>query len=291
MEQLSNKDKKELFMSMVEKAKNGTLESMRMTNSKEYDRVYSQLRNNIGPFGLVVSGITKDGKISVYLSDQMTKQIPTNLLSQSADLKLEEAQLSELLDNFYDMNNMQILNEFFKVEPDYLKTISLQEYRDDEYNGFFDKLVMLNALDYLSQQPISIDGRDSYSNEDGLRLSLLDKKGKTYIALQMGDEISIYDTEDIRKGTMTTNETSNPQFKEYISTFLQSVEDLPKVYEAITNGTYKREDFISTLNSQEKQTALQQKESELSTLEAEAKTIPEAEALIDRQNEGQNIGE
>lgn len=291
MEQLSNKDKKELFMSMVEKAKNGTLESMRMTNTKEYDRVYSQLRNNIGPFGLVVSGITKDGKISVYLSDQMTKQIPTNLLSQSADLKLEEAQLSELLDNFYDMNNMQILNEFFKVEPDYLKTISLQEYRDDEYNGFFDKLVMLNALDYLSQQPISIDGRDSYSNEDGLRLSLLDKKGKTYIALQMGDEISIYDTEDIRKGTMTTNETSNPQFKEYISTFLQSVEDLPKVYEAITNGTYKREDFISTLNSQEKQTALQQKESELSTLEAEAKTISEAEALIDRQNEGQNIGE
>lgn len=291
MEQLSNKDKKELFMSMVEKAKNGTLESMRMTNSKEYDRVYSQLRNNIGPFGLVVSGITKDGKISVYLSDQMTKQIPTNLLSQSADLKLEEAQLSELLDNFYDMNNMQILNEFFKVEPDYLKTISLQEYRDDEYNVFFDKLVMLNALDYLSQQPISIDGRDSYSNEDGLRLSLLDKKGKTYIALQMGDEISIYDTEDIRKGTMTTNETSNPQFKEYISTFLQSVEDLPKVYEAITNGTYKREDFISTLNSQEKQTALQQKESELSTLEAEAKTISEAEALIDRQNEGQNIGE
>lgn len=291
MEQLSNKDKKELFMSMVEKAKNGTLESMRMTNSKEYDRVYSQLRNNIGPFGLVVSGITKDGKISVYLSDQMTKQIPTNLLSQSADLKFEDAQLSELLDDFYDMNNMQILNEFFKVEPDYLKTISLQEYRDDEYNGFFDKLVMLNALDYLSQQPISIDGRDSYSNEDGLRLSLLDKKGKTYIALQMGDEISIYDTEDIRKGTMTTNETSNPQFKEYISTFLQSVEDLPKVYEAITNGTYKREDFISTLNSQEKQTALQQKESELSTLEAEAKTIFEAEALIDRQNEGQNIGE
>lgn len=291
MEQLSNKDKKELFMSMVEKAKNGTLETMMMTNSKEYDRVYSQLRNNIGPFGLVVSGITKDGKISVYLSDQMTKQIPTNLLSQSADLKFEDAQLSELLDDFYDMNNMQILNEFFKVEPDYLKTISLQEYRDDEYNDFFDKLVMLNALDYLSQQPISIDGRDNYSNEDGLRLSLLDKKEKTYIALQMGDEISIYDTEDIRKGTMTTNETSTPQFKEYISTFLQSVEDLPKVYEAITSGTYKREDFISTLNSQEKQTALQQKESELSTLEAEAKTISEAEALIDRQNEGQNIGE
>lgn len=291
MEQLSNKDKKELLMSMVEKAKNGTLETMRMTNSKEYDRVYSQLRNNNGPFGLVVSGITKDGKISVYLSDQMTKQIPTNLLSQSADLKFEDAQLSELLDDFYDMNNMQILNEFFKVEPDYLKTISLQEYRDDEYNDFFDKLVMLNALDYLSQQPISIDGRDNYSNEDGLRLSLLDKKEKTYIALQMGDEISIYDTEDIRKGTMTTNETSTPQFKEYISTFLQSVEDLPKVYEAITSGTYKREDFISTLNSQEKQTALQQKESELSTLEAEAKTISEAEALIDRQNEGQNIGE
>lgn len=35
MERLSSQDKKELFMSMVEKAKNGTLDMMRMTESKE----------------------------------------------------------------------------------------------------------------------------------------------------------------------------------------------------------------------------------------------------------------
>ena len=34
MEKLSNQNKKELFMSMVEKAKNGTLDMMRMTESR-----------------------------------------------------------------------------------------------------------------------------------------------------------------------------------------------------------------------------------------------------------------
>lgn len=33
MERLSSQDKKDLFMSMVEKAKNGTLDMMRMTES------------------------------------------------------------------------------------------------------------------------------------------------------------------------------------------------------------------------------------------------------------------
>lgn len=50
--------------------------------------------------------------------------------------------------------------------------------------------------------------------------------------------------------------------------------------------------FLDWLEGGDKKTTpLQQKETELSSLEVEAKTISEAEALIDRQNECHNIGE
>lgn len=45
------------------------------------------------------------------------------------------------------------------------------------------------------------------------------------------------------------------------------------------------------MRKKEDKTPLQQKEEELSLLEVEAKTISEAEALINQQKEGQNIGE
>ncbi len=45
------------------------------------------------------------------------------------------------------------------------------------------------------------------------------------------------------------------------------------------------------MRKQEDKTPLEQREEELSSLEIEAKRISEAEALIDQQKEGQNIGE
>lgn len=64
----------------------------------------------------------------------------------------------------------------------------------------------------------------------------------------------------------------------YITSELKSVLENPKVFEALRHKEITK-------------TPLQKKEEELSTLEAEAKTISEAEALIDQQKEGQNIGE
>ena len=63
----------------------------------------------------------------------------------------------------------------------------------------------------------------------------------------------------------------------------KAIADFPQVYQAIRNGTYTKNN----------RSILQQREEELSTLEAEAKTIAEAEALIDKQTEkeGQDIGE
>lgn len=293
MEQLSSQDKKELFMSMVERAKNGTLDMMRMTESKTYNEIYSQLENNYGPFGMVINGITKDGKISVFLAEQLNKQLPSSMLSMSSTIEFEESDLSDFLDRFYDMNNMEILNEFFKTEPEYFKNISLQEYKDEEYSDFFDRLVMLNGLDYLSQLgnfQIRTLGRDNYMCGSGLQIMLMEEDGGYCLALGEGNDTVVY---DVRAGEIKEKNFKNPQFEEYINGFLQSVEDLPRVYESIVNGTYRREDFMPTIEAHKKQSPLQQREEILSTLEKEEKTISEAETLIDKQNskEGQNIGE
>lgn len=294
MEQLSSQDKKELFMSMVERAKNGTLDMMRMTESKEYDKIYSQLENNYGPFGMVINGITKDGKISVYLAENLNKQLPSSMgVGSGSTIEFEESDLNDFLDRFYDMNNMEILNEFYKTAPEYLKNPSLQVYKDEEYSDFFDRLVMLNGLDYLSQLgnfQIRTIGRDNYMSENGLQISSMEEDGGYCIYLREGSDRIVYDT---RAGEIKEKNFKNPQFEQYINTFLQSVEDLPKIYEAITKGTYRREEFIPTIDAHKKQSPLQQRESELASLEAEEKTILEAEALIDKQTEkeGQNIGE
>lgn len=293
MEQLSSQDKKELFMSMVERAKNGTLDMMRMTESKTYNEIYSQLENNYGPFGMVINGITKDGKISVFLAEQLNKQLPSSMLSMSSTIEFEESDLSDFLDRFYDMNNMEILNEFFKTEPEYFKNISLQEHKDEEYSDFFDRLVMLNGLDYLSQLgnfQIRTLGRDNYMCGSGLQIMLMEEDGGYCLSLGEGNDTVVY---DVRAGEIKEKNFKNPQFEEYINRFLQSVEDLPRVYESIVNGTYRREDFMPTIEAHKKQSPLQQREEILVTLEKEEKTISEAETLIDKQNskEGQNIGE
>lgn len=294
MERLSSQDKKELFMSMVEKAKNGTLDMMRMTESKEYDKIYNQLENNYGPFGMVINGVTRDGKISVYLAENLNKQLPSSMgIGNGSTIEFEESDLNDFLDRFYDMNNMEILNEFYKTAPEYFKNASIQVYKDEEYSDFFDRLVMLNGLDYLSQSgksQMETLGDNSFMSENGLQISLIEEDGRNCIYLGEGNDIVVY---DIREGEIKEKNFQNPQFEQYMNTFLQSVEDLPRIYEAITKGTYRREDFMTEVQTQGKQTPLRQRETELSALESEARGYDEAEALKNKleQKEGQNIGE
>ena len=286
MEKLANEDKKELFMKMAERAKNGTLDMMRMTQSKNYNEEYSRIGNNHGPFGLLVNGINKDGKISVSLIEELGKQIPSSMGGPNyATMEFEEEKLNEFMDIFFDMNNMEILNEFYKTESDSFKGISLQDYKNEEHNDFFDRLVILNGLDYLSQQgdQTLVQGRDNYTIENGLNIAKLDgRDGKSYICLNKGENLIEY---DIRKGIITKRNLKSPEFEEYLSTFLQSIDDLPKVYESIMSGTYKKEDFISTRRIEKEQTPLQKRETELLGLEKEERKITEAEALISKQNE------
>ena len=289
MEKLSNINKKELFMTMVEKAKNGTLDMMLMTESEKYDEIYSQLGNNNGPFGLVISGITKDGKISVYLSDSMKDQIASNMGGSTGygTLELDESELNSFLDKFYDMNNMEILNEFYKNTknvPNYFKNTSLEEYKNEDHNIYYAKLALLNGLDYFNRTQtgnLNVGSSLSYSFENGLNIFL--DRDFDKIIIGMGKELMAYNIRNNQIESQTEN-FENSECSQYASTFLQSIDDLPKVYESIISGNYK-----NTRNN----SLLQQKEAELSSLEAEEKSISEAEALIDKQaeKEGQYIGE
>ena len=294
MKQLSSQDKKTLFMSLVERAKNGTLNTIGVTKSEGYDKIYSQLENNYGPFGMVISGITNDGKISVYLAEDLNKQLPSSMaVGDWSTIEFEETDLSDFADKFYDMNNMEILNEFYKTAPEYFKNTSFQEYKDEEHSDFLDRLTMLNGLDYLSQNAnsqIKALGRNNYRFENGLQVSLTEQDGRQCICLGEGDDIAMYDT---KSGEVKNKNFKNPEFEQYINTFLKSVEDLPRVYDNIMKGTYKREDFMPTIEENKEKSPLQKRDQELSSLEAEEKTIAEAEVLIDRvaQKEGQDIGE
>lgn len=73
----------------------------------------------------------------------------------------------------------------------------------------------------------------------------------------------------------------------------RGMEYLRERYSTLDIEIQKIRDEIQQLRDGQKNSPLQKREQELSSLEAEEKTITEAEALIDRQaqKEGQDIGE
>ena len=82
------------------------------------------------------------------------------------------------------------------------------------------------------------------------------------------------------------------EFKEkYIKVFFGKEEDKEKIQNLVDIDLEKiLENGTKTIIREEK-SPLQNRETELSALEQEEKTISEAEALIDKSKEGQNIGE
>ena len=119
MEKLSKEDKKQLFMALV----NQYTDRFDLGNAyhqKEGDAMYEagywnnwKLKNN-GILGLHYNGITKDGKKEVCLTvggglDESRAKIRGGNLTKQFD---NDTQLDEFLDRFFDMNNMEAINEF-----------------------------------------------------------------------------------------------------------------------------------------------------------------------------------
>ena len=92
-----------------------------------------------------------------------------------------------------------------------------------------------------------------------------------------------YVISDLLKNPNTPHEILN----EYIQKAIAEYYVTPQFYEVLENPKV----FEALKLKKIEKTPLQQKEEELFSLEAEAKTISEAEALIDQQKEGQDIGE
>ena len=282
-------EKKKMFMELVEKAKNGTLDDFRMCRTSEYDDIYANLSNNNGPLGLVISGVEKDGKISVYLSDNMSTQKVSNLGNPHGllgTLSFNESELSDFLDKFYDMNNMEILNEFYKNKENtsnYLDCIDYEKCQKDLL--YFGTILMYNAVDYINSiKPGNLlySAPKCFGFKDNFLMAVdYNDVGKIFL----GNE-SFYDFINSKIEFQGENE-DNLQTSKYLSILLKSVEDFPVIFERIKTGKYNKEDFLPNKNA----SLLNKKEEELQSLKVEEKIISETEALIQQIKEYQEIEE
>ncbi len=304
MEKLSNQKKKELFYGLIKQCPNGLKigsyeqEAGDAMYEAGYWDYYWKIKNN-GILGLRYGGITKDGKKVVSLTvGGALEEAPLsgirhgNLIKQFDD----DSQLDEFLDRFFDMNNMEAINEF---APD-----SKVFQRNEQYTGCFPNdfpLEYLYMLDCLNEEfEENLLYRHVYDSEyagekigpnSKVRINLYYDDIILGISERINEDktkwtIAKYNSKDFGSANMeiVEDEIQDPNKTNKIVEICQkAIADFPQVYQAIRNGTYTKNN----------RSTLQQREEELSALEAEEKTISEAEALIDKQSEkeGQDIGE
>ncbi len=332
MEKLSKKDKKQLFMALV----NQYTDRFDLGNAyhqKEGDAMYEagywdnwKLKNN-GILGLHYNGITKDGKKEVSLTvggglDESRAGIRGGNLIKQFD---NDTQLDEFLDRFFDMNNMEAINEFAPGS----KVFQTEE----QYDGCFPNdipLEYLYMLDCLNKEfgenlvgrfvdVSKYTGGNAYPNSN---IELL--CGYNNIELYMTEKVNEYSFKyttakynynEFGSTGMEVEEDEIHDSDKLVKICQKAIADFPKVYQELRNGTYNKDKFLteeSILEQQENseeagyeineygeiirpnnKTQLQQKEDELSSLEEEEKKISEAEALIKKEmdKKGKDLGE
>ena len=297
MEKLSKEDKKKLFINIIEQAKR---EGIRGYKQEPGDAMFEagywdnnwKIKNK-GILGLKYGGVTSEGKETVILTiggglDECRHGEHSDFIKQFDDV----TQLSEFLDSFFDMNNMEAINEF---APDNKFFTSENKYEGDKFKFCGCPLEYLHMYDCLMakygnrEKPL----RGVYSGEfskqhssDTIvlewdysvrKVELLSKiYGNNYEEKYINE--FDYNSRTIEDGDYKA------EYKDLSDLFNKAISDVPHIYEDLKKGTYSKDKFISV------KTPLQQKEEELSSLETEAKKISEAEALIDQQKECQDIG-
>lgn len=302
MEKLSNQNKKELFYALIKQCPNGL--QIGSYHQKEGDAMYEagywdynwKIKND-GILGLCYGGVTEDGKKIVNLTvGGALDEAPFagirdgNLIKQFDD----DSQLDEFLDRFFDMNNMEAINEF----SSYSKSFQEEPYTGCYPNDFpLEYLYMLDCLNekfgeknllyrgvYISEYAgenicpnstirINFNGGDIML---GITEKIDEYKNKWTTAK--------YNSNDFGSANMEIEEDKiqEPNKTDKIVQICQkAITDFPQVYQALKNGTYTKTN----------RRPLQQREEQLSLLEEEEKTIFKTEALIEKQKEGQDIGE
>lgn len=298
MENLSKEDKKKLFMNIIEQAKR---KGIRGYEQYPGDAMYEagywdnnwKIKNN-GVLGLEYGGVTSDGKETVILTiggglDECRYGEHSDFIKTFDDV----TQLSEFLDSFFDMNNMQAINEF---APSNEFFTSENKYEGDKFKFCGCPLEYLHMYDCLmakyGEQKSHLTG--VYSGKFGEKYSSdtivlewdysvrkVELLSKTY-----GNNYKEKYIEEFNYDSRTTEDGDyKADYKDLSNLFDKAISDVPQIYEDLKKGTYSKDKYVTL------RTPLQQREDELSYLEVEAKKISEAEALIDQQKEGQDIGE
>lgn len=311
MDNLSKEDKKKLFMALVNQYTN-RFDLGNAYHQQKGDAMYEagywenwKIKNN-GILGLHYNGITKEGKKVVCLKvggglDESHSGIRDGNLIKQFD---NDAQLYEFLDRFFDMNNMEAINEF---APD---SKAFQE--EEQYDGCFtndiplEYLYMLDCLNEelgknLVDRYASVSeyvGGDDYPNS---KIELV--RGYHNIELYLTEKVdenkykyttAKYNYEKFGSSEMEIEEDEIEGSDKLVKICQKAIKDFPQVYREVRNGTYNKDKFLSSeLPIQQEKTSLQQKEEELSSLEEEEKKISKAEAVIKKEmnKTGKDIGE
>lgn len=188
------------------------------------------------------------------------------------------------------MNNMEAINEF-SPESKYFQ-------EEEQYDGCFTNDMPLEYL-YLNDCLSELFGENLLSR--GVHVAEY-QGGKMFpnshirlyddrkIELNLSQKIdenrnkfskAEFDYENFGSAKMEVKESEIPDFDKLVEICQTAISNFPQVYQELRKGTYDKEKHSPA------KLLLQQKDAELCSLEAEEKTISEAEALRDKQNQKQ----
>lgn len=303
MENLSKQDKKQLFLRLIEECdRTGRSDRVNEEGNVYHDAGYYRIWKikNDGILGLWYEGLDKEGKHRVELiaggaleerDYEILYRIDGPLIRSFSDNELDE-----FLDRFFDMNNMEALNEFGNMG--YFE--KNENYKTPSVNVTMNSLEYLNIMDYLNElsEGITFNAEESTYFKVGDRFlsdhillakdpegfwihGSTDKKEIVFMKFKQNIETSQYEL--IEK---TGDENEIELLLDIVD---KAMDDVPKIYQHLRAGTYKKEEFVTERN---KQTPLQKRESKLAELEVEKQELLKEEALIQpEKEEGRNIGE
>lgn len=303
MENLSKQDKKQLFLRLIEECdRTGRSDRVNEEGNVYHDAGYYRIWKikNDGILGLWYEGLDKEGKHRVELiaggaleerDYEILYRIDGPLIRSFSDNELDE-----FLDRFFDMNNMEALNEFGNMG--YFE--KNENYKTPSVNVTMNSLEYLNIMDYFNElsEGITFNAEESTYFKVGDRFlsdhillakdpegfwihGSTDKKEIVFMKFKQNIETSQYEL--IEK---TGDENEIELLLDIVD---KAMDDVPKIYQHLRAGTYKKEEFVTERN---KQTPLQKRESKLAELEVEKQELLKEEALMQpEKEEGRNIGE
>lgn len=305
---ISNEEKKQLFLKLIEECDKGNTQKFNKEGNVFHDAGYYEhgdgwkIKNN-GILGLWYAGLDEEGKHKIELIvGGSLEERDYGILDKSEKGSLvrsfSDSELNEFLDKFFDMNNMQALNEFgntgyFKENEKYETPYAIVTKNSLEYLNIMDYInAMSERIDIQNEGVTGFELGDRFLGNyieiaktgDGFRIQCQkdgdDSRETAYIKFQQNDESLKYE--------LVEKDGDDKEVESILAVINKAISDVPSIYQHLRNGTYQMEEFVP---GKDTKTPLQQKEEVLSSLEKEEKIISEAEALIEQHKEGQNIGE